>query len=504
MARLESLADPCHRFRPANPDAPALLCYVAQWVDAGWQEIDIVQEGLAAFPEGERGRLSLLDYAHVLMAQGAVKVAHEEVDKAKATFDLVLTLAAEIPDPQLLSLAHFWKSRCHRKQGGYDAALEEVGKGYALACQAQMMPMAAAMRVAESWLLFQKGKTREALRLLNEAESVMAETDDYITLGNIESSYGRMYRREGRYDLSLRHFSKAIEQYAKRDPNHRNLARSLANMGYVERLVALQLRKRIDSDAEQKRKSDPALRKEYERVRQAALDHLDRASAIYSIHHQYRGSGTAFVNRGFLHLDAGDLQRAEAEAMQAYALGAEKDDYILKARARLLRCLVANAKLEEGIDDPAWVAHTALEYSREAVEDARHTENRRLLARALIWHGLTLCNTNPNSGDQAREISEQATILLKNEVQDHIWEDLQTLKSRVVKGGKMDSTLQAWSQGVVGERSFNQLTEDFADLIIPKVWEHEGRKVARVARKLAVSPKKVRRVLARLGLHGGL
>ena len=89
-------------------------------------------------------------------------------------------------------------------------------------------------------------------------------------------------------------------------------------------------------------------------------------------------------------------------------------------------------------------------------------------------------------------------------MQDHIWEDLQILKNRVVRGGKMDATLQAWSQGVVGERSFNQLTEDFADLIIPKVWEHEGRKVARVARRLAVSPKKVRRVLARLGLHGSI
>ena len=88
-------------------------------------------------------------------------------------------------------------------------------------------------------------------------------------------------------------------------------------------------------------------------------------------------------------------------------------------------------------------------------------------------------------------------------MQDHIWEDLQTLKSKVVRGGHLDSTLQAWSQGVVGDRTFQQLTEDFADLIIPKIWDHEGRKVARVARRLSISPKKVRRVLARLGLHGG-
>jgi len=35
--------------------------------------------------------------------------------------------------------------------------------------------------------------------------------------------------------------------------------------------------------------------------------------------------------------------------------------------------------------------------------------------------------------------------------------------------------------------------------VIPKVWEKEGKKVARVAKRLSVSPKKVRRILARAG-----
>ena len=40
----------------------------------------------------------------------------------------------------------------------------------------------------------------------------------------------------------------------------------------------------------------------------------------------------------------------------------------------------------------------------------------------------------------------------------------------------------------------------FEELLIRKVWEHEGRKVSRVAHRLAVSPKKVRRVLRHLGM----
>jgi hypothetical protein len=36
--------------------------------------------------------------------------------------------------------------------------------------------------------------------------------------------------------------------------------------------------------------------------------------------------------------------------------------------------------------------------------------------------------------------------------------------------------------------------------VIPKVWEREGRKVSRVAEKLSISPKKVRRILHSAGV----
>ena len=502
MARLDEYWSGKGRLNPKDRDAAGLLCYVAQWVDAGWRDIDVLQDGLCGFPKGRRSELSLIDYAYVLMAEGMIWVREENLDRAQANFGLVASLQTEISAPEILALAHFWMSRCNRKAGEYDKALHHIGEGQKYALEARMEPMAAAMRVAESWLFFQKGRTKDALKLLADADATLRETDDYITRGNIQSSYGRMYRREGRYDLALRHFSQAIEEYSKRDPEHRNLARSLANMGYVERLLALQYRKKIDADAAQRRRSEPDLRRDYANMRAQALAHLDRASEIYHLHANHRGSGTVRVNRGHLHLDSGDLHQAEEEAQAAYALGAEKKDYILMARARLLECMSENTKLEEEIEDPAWIAHLALEAAKEAVDLARRTQNRRLLARALICHGLTICNTSPASTDGAREMADQAAALLKNEVQDHIWEDLQMLKARVVRGGNLDARLQAWSQGVVGERSFQQLTEDFADLIIPKIWEHESRKVARVAKRLSISPKKVRRVLARLGLHG--
>jgi hypothetical protein len=48
---------------------------------------------------------------------------------------------------------------------------------------------------------------------------------------------------------------------------------------------------------------------------------------------------------------------------------------------------------------------------------------------------------------------------------------------------------------MVGEKTFQQVTEEFAEIVIPKVWLREGRKISRVAECLSISPKKVRRIL---------
>jgi hypothetical protein len=61
MARLDEYWTKSGRLDPKHQDAPALLCYIAQWVDAGWRDIDVVQDGLCGFPKGRRVRLRLLD-----------------------------------------------------------------------------------------------------------------------------------------------------------------------------------------------------------------------------------------------------------------------------------------------------------------------------------------------------------------------------------------------------------------------------------------------------------
>ena len=103
---------------------------------------------------------------------------------------------------------------------------------------------------------------------------------------------------------------------------------------------------------------------------------------------------------------------AEAQGASAYALGEEKDDAILMARARILQCMVENAKLEEGIEeDPRRHAQAALDYIRDATNLARATENRRLLARVNVArpHFIQRVFRRPGTGRTSPECRHPAT-----------------------------------------------------------------------------------------------
>ncbi len=151
--------------------------------------------------------------------------------------------------------------------------------------------------------------------------------------------------------------------------------------------------------------------------------------------------------------------------------------------------------------EPGDHARLAQDCAKEALELAKHTQNRRLLADAYIWQGLTYSNRFFDDLEAARHCYDQAMTLSKDHQLEDSWEDIHTLKARTFRAGNVNPILRAWSQGSVGDKTFQQITEEFAELIVPKVWEREGRKVSRVATRLSMSPKKVRRILDRVGKH---
>ena len=150
--------------------------------------------------------------------------------------------------------------------------------------------------------------------------------------------------------------------------------------------------------------------------------------------------------------------------------------------------------------DAAVYANNASRYADDAVRLAELTENRRLLAEAYVARGMVYANDYFQEWEDAKRCVDHASARLGPEEHDHLWEDLMTLKMRILRASSIDETLRAWSDGLLGDKTFQQVTEEFAEIVIPRVWQREGKKVSRVSNRLSISPKKVRRVLRNAGL----
>jgi tetratricopeptide (TPR) repeat protein len=499
-------------FSPASPNSGVALGRLAEWIDVGFGGESLLDEALGGLSSEVSRTLPVSDYINIRLARAEVAMRREDLTQALEHLDFVLGIGPELNDKRLMAVANFWKARCLRKAGEYDWALEFAQSGRDLAIGAGLTPMASVIRILESWLLFQRGKSKEAVRVLQEAEAVLRETDDFISLGNIQSAYGRIARREGRYEHAMQYFDSAIEIFKRRPSLRGYLARSLTNLAKAKRLLALQLKRRMDAEREQNRSSR---RGEYvkegkagqlERIRSLlhdALADLKQADEIYRNPLTHHGAGNVQIGFGEIYLDLGHLEEAYEAAQKAFELGSSNADYLLMCRARIAQAMWGNARFEEQIGDgeePSRFAQFAYDSAHEAVTFAEHTQSRRILARANIWQGLVLVNGFFNNPEMARACADKAEEYLSTDRYGALWEDLKLLRTRILRGSKLDPNLRAWSQGVVGEKSLQQVVEEFEALVISKVWEREGRKVSRVAQRLLVSPKKVRRLLRRLGL----
>ena len=512
---LDEINPALKRLDGSSRHSPALVLCMAQWVDVGYKDHRLIVQLLARFPIRERSNHSMKYFLDLRLADAFVAMMNEDTDTALSLIDFVLRAGIESVDPRILMMAQFWKARTHRKRGEYDRALLHIVEAQRQATELNARKWTAAIQIQESWLLFQKGQCKKALLLLDSAEAELKNTGDAISLGNIASARGRIVRRAGEYAEALDHFDRAIAIFTERHANHRNLARTLVNAAYVKRLIALQLRKRIDSQAAAPKnngaisagsaspKTTRSYRARHTLVCQEALEHLRKAGEIYRLLNHHTGTGSVLVNVGHLHLDNGDIDCAAAEALKAYELGALHHDLILMARARVLQASAENARVDEQLGEDADIsvyANRARKYSDEAVSLAEQTQNRRLLAAAYIARGMTMANDFFQEREEAKLCLDRAAAFLLREDRDHLWEDWSDLKSRVLRASGIDDTLRAWTEGIVHGKTFQQITEEFAEIVISKVWLREEKKIARVVERLSVSPKKVRRVLRKNGL----
>jgi tetratricopeptide (TPR) repeat protein len=487
--------------------ATGLLVRLAQWVDLGFRDTAWLKRLLSAVPQARRSSMTICEFLELKTTEGFCAMDAEKLDEAIALFDFVLRAELELANVRHAAITHFWKGRAHRKKGEYDAARYHIVRAREMMQQISEPKLAAVIQIQEAWLLFQKGESGEALRLLDEARAQLEYTDDDLSLGNIESAKGRIAQQAGRYEEALKHFDAAVELYGARNPNHRNLARALVNAATVKRAIALRLRKRIDARTAERqgsaaRDSTGRLLSSYAQICNDALEQLRQAGEIYAKHKYFGGIASALVSSGYLHLDSGNIELGAREGKNAYDLAHDKNDHIHMARARTLQSLTENTRVDEQFGEDADVAVFAAEakgYAEEAIHWAELTQNRRLAAEAYVARGMVHANDYFQEWEDAKRCVDRATALLGAGDHDYVWDELMALKARILRASSIDETLRAWSDGIVGEKTFQQIAEEFAEIVIPKVWQREGKKISRVAQKLGMSPKKVRRILRNVG-----
>jgi tetratricopeptide (TPR) repeat protein len=493
FALLDSTLGKTGRLDPGSPDVISLFLCMAQWTDLGYRNLAFFDDLLGDISHLDRTQLPLLDFLKLRMAEAFRYLAGEHIEESIATLDIVIRAGENLLPDYLVFLSNFWKGRAHRKRGDYEEAILHISLARAAAERANAPRLVAVTKIHESWLAFQKGERRYAFQLLDEAEEELRPTGHALSLGNIESARGRFVRRSGEYTRALGHFEVAIGIYTESCPNHPNLARALVNAAYVKRLIALDL---------QPRKSNGhaigATHARYLQISKEALELLRKAGEIYALHQHQGGTGSVLVNAAHLHLESGDIDRASTEAQRAFVLGERNRDQILMARAKIVQCAVQLAQSEEQLGeapDIALHANLAIQYAEEAIELALRTQNRRLLAEAYIARGSVAADDYFQEWELAKEYAAKGAALLGQDDRDHLYKELGDLKSKILGSAGIDETLRLWSTGQVGNKTFQQIQEEFAELVIPKVWFNVGKNVTLVSQKLSISPKKVRRIL---------
>lgn len=486
-----------------------LLLMLAQWVDVGYRDALFLRRMMDMLSNDARLQLNVVDYVRLRLAEAFYMLAVDRTSEAINTLEIILRLDRELLDPEIKLLAHLWKARAHRKHADYQEASKDILASLEVA---SILPesevIRAVLQVQHGWIIFQRGDVAGALKVFDEAEAVLQHTDHWIAMGNIASARGRIVRRNGDYARALEHFLRAVKFYEARHPQHQNLARAVTNLAFVKRLLALQIKRHIDSSV-MRRETAPtgrtsnktnlrALHQQYQQLYRSAIAELERAESICVHNEHLSGLAAAVLNAGYLHLDVGELDLAEQQAQKAYEIGQSTQAAVLMARCKILLGLIDNARVEELLGHPEEapvLAQRAKQQCQDAVSLAESTENKRLIINAYLALGEVAVNSFFKDYDLARRCVDLASRMIGPLEADYVVDELNLLKGKLLRMAGIDDTLRAWSQGIIADKSLQQIMEEFAELVVTKVWLREGRRTAHVAALLTTSPKKVRRLV---------
>ncbi len=511
IAWLEHHKDWLLHLKPSHPNAPQIAAYLSLWVDLGFADVAALEALLDRFSRSSRSHLPIEDYVHLLLAEGVMEATLGRSESSLGRFELILAIANETPvDSRVVAFAHFWKGRCLSLRGDFEAAAVCATKSRELAQSLGYTKLAAGYKIFESWTQVELDKLSVAVELLEQARVELGKTEDWSSQGNFCLVQGLIAVCEGRFCQAIEQYTEAASYYRKRGAPKRSLVRALEKAAEAKRQLTLRTARSIDARLKRRRSGSPrgnpkgsghshSVRR-CEELRTEALENLAEAEALCRVGDDDHGLGSVHIARALLSLDKGELDKAMAEASEAYKLGQTRKDLVLLCRSRLIHSEVETAKYDDGIDegyDPTLHAQRAHDYAQDALNFAKRANNRRLMAAANIRIGLSMCNEFFNDLESASGYCDDAAKYLANSRREQFGEDFRRLKSYILHAKRADVAPEAWSNVVVGDRTLRQLKDEFDQMIILQVWDREDRKISRVAKALAISPKKVRRFLER-------
>jgi hypothetical protein len=493
-----------------------MLACLAQWAEAECSLVEALAELESRIPEANRGRLPLVDYLSLRFSGAVLNFLRGKPDGGDLAF-VITVVSAGCAGNDLLLLAHLWKAQMERKKGALELALSHAKLAEKLALQSGYPALAAKSQALEALILLDSGLPNP-VELLGQAEVALAASDDWLWLGRIQNGFGQTALQEGRYQSALDHLMSARDFFGRSQEPHGELGWAHFHLARAQRLMASRLARNIDAAAELRRRSRHSgtadrssqshSRQRLEQLRSEAFAALSRAEAVFHSIEELRALDSITLERAALSADCGDLQQAAHLARESFLAGRRHNDALLMAQARQLESRVEKMYCEEGVGlDLTAHAQRACEFIKEARAfalqcDATPSIKRRLLAAVYVSEGLLLLSEFFNNPEAARECCHSAGEYVNSAETGEVWDEYQSLVVRALHSGNIDTKLRKWSEGLAEGKTFQEITEEFAEVVIPAVWAREGKNTARVVTRLSISPKKVRRILNRVGLQG--
>ena len=121
--RLLDRTEPAWRaLEPKDKHGAEVLLLLAQWVDVGYRDAQLLRERLDTLKGVAREELGVAAYVRVRMTEAFYALSNDDADGAIRILGSLLVMEDMVLDAELRALANLWKGRAHRKKADYDMA----------------------------------------------------------------------------------------------------------------------------------------------------------------------------------------------------------------------------------------------------------------------------------------------------------------------------------------------------------------------------------------------